>query len=362
MGFDAVVYNVMLSCPSDIKEEKDIFAKVLRKYNNLHSAKNNIVLLPIMWESDSIPIQGEHPQNLINEMVLSKSDILIAIFWTRLGTPTDVALSGSVEEIEKHITTGKPTLLYLCTKSPNLSDIDTNQLSELRSFIDKNKNKGLYHEYEDLHDFEDTLYKNIVHLINNNDLKNINIQNKKNDKMYLSMKAKYILKEASKSKDGMIFRIKNLGGTTYQVNKDECTPTNPRDCAEMEEALNILEQYDLIKPENLERDLFKITSKGFEVADNLNDISNKQLNETEKELISFIEKLPIFQQDIKKMEKYFDEMGHYKMIKLSPHLEKLDILKIISTSGEAGISIKSSFHKYDKNDIEMIIQDIKRNY
>ena len=49
------------------------------------------------------PGVATHPQVVINEQILKEYDILIAIFGTKLGSPTANAVSGTVEEIENAI-------------------------------------------------------------------------------------------------------------------------------------------------------------------------------------------------------------------------------------------------------------------
>ena len=45
---------------------------------------------------------GERAQAIINRQIVKDSDLVVAIFWTRIGTPTGVAQSGMIEEIEEH--------------------------------------------------------------------------------------------------------------------------------------------------------------------------------------------------------------------------------------------------------------------
>ena len=56
-------------------------------------------LLPLKWEDDAAPYMGRHPQTTINKQMCDKSDLLIALFKTKLGTPTEQFESGTVEEI-----------------------------------------------------------------------------------------------------------------------------------------------------------------------------------------------------------------------------------------------------------------------
>ena len=100
------------------------------------------VLLPVRWETHSVPEIGQHPQDYINENVLADCDILIAIFWSRLGTPTKREKSGSVEEIRRHVEKRKSALLYFLTK-PIPSDADLGQVEKVRDFKAEMQTKAL---------------------------------------------------------------------------------------------------------------------------------------------------------------------------------------------------------------------------
>src|ERR1700731_2767221 len=82
------------------------------EWNALDGEAESVVLLPVAWETHATPRSGVRPQAAINEQLVDQSDILVGMFWTKLGTSTGVAPSGTVEEIERFISAGKPTLLY----------------------------------------------------------------------------------------------------------------------------------------------------------------------------------------------------------------------------------------------------------
>lgn len=47
----------------------------------------NVVLLPSRWEEDVVPTyRGDDPQQIINEQMVNKCDILVGVFWTKLGS------------------------------------------------------------------------------------------------------------------------------------------------------------------------------------------------------------------------------------------------------------------------------------
>jgi hypothetical protein len=97
----------------------------------VHAETDRTILQPIGWETHSFPDMADRAQGIINRQILEKSDILVAIFWYRLGTATDVAESGTIEEIENHLKSGRPTMIYFSTKDVP-RNIDIGQLQGSR--------------------------------------------------------------------------------------------------------------------------------------------------------------------------------------------------------------------------------------
>ncbi len=112
MPYQATVFNVMIASPGDVQKERQVATRAIADWNVMHSRSRGIVLLPLAWETHSSPEMGKNPQKILNKQLLDKSDLLVGIFWTRLGTPTDTHPSGTVEEIEEHVAANKPTMLY----------------------------------------------------------------------------------------------------------------------------------------------------------------------------------------------------------------------------------------------------------
>src|SRR5947209_17298538 len=99
MSFAARVFRVLIASPSDVTDERDIAVKTIQEWNDLHSPGRQVVLLPLRWETHSAPEYGRRPQEVINRQIVDHSDLLIGIFWTRIGSPTGEADSGTLEEI-----------------------------------------------------------------------------------------------------------------------------------------------------------------------------------------------------------------------------------------------------------------------
>ena len=96
MSFPATVFNVLIASPSDVPKERQAISDCLHAWNALHSKDTGKVLLPVMWESHSAPSMTERAQGVINEQLVRSCDMLIGVFWTRLGSPTGKAKSGTV--------------------------------------------------------------------------------------------------------------------------------------------------------------------------------------------------------------------------------------------------------------------------
>jgi hypothetical protein len=91
----AKVLNVMIASPSDVSQERQIARNVIAEWNTVHSDRKT-VLIPVGWETHSVPDTGDRPQAIINGQLLKDADLLIAVFWTRIGSPTGGAPSGTV--------------------------------------------------------------------------------------------------------------------------------------------------------------------------------------------------------------------------------------------------------------------------
>lgn len=169
MSFVATALRVLVASPSDVPEARDAVENAIHSWNSRHAATRNIVLLPWRWENDSVPLLGNHPQSIINEQGVDGADIVVALFGSRLGSPTPEAVSGTVEEIERAVNSGKPVHLYFST-APLPHDIDVSQLEGLRQFRREVSERGLLREFDDARQLESQIWAAIEHDIANMDI------------------------------------------------------------------------------------------------------------------------------------------------------------------------------------------------
>lgn len=277
MTFSSLSISVMIASPSDVVQERALAREVIHEWNAMHARDRSQVLLPIGWESNSIPAMGERPQEIINKQILKDADILVAIFWTRLGTSTGKAASGTVEEIEEHIATGKPVLIYFSITPVTPASVDTDQYAALTEFRRSLQSRGLYQEFDDAADFRVKFARHLAQTINTR-FKGDGLSGDRgkvevpivSSPVNLSNEAAELLSEAAKDRTGRIMVLRHMGGTLVQTNgKSFATEGDPRSEAIWEGAVSELEAEYLIEARSYKREVFAITSRGYQVADGL---------------------------------------------------------------------------------------------
>jgi hypothetical protein len=159
----------MIVSPSDVTQEREIVRDVLWDWNYIHSEARKIVLMPVGWETHAAPEMGDRPQAIINKQVLAGCDLLVAIFWTRIGSPTGVAVSGTVEEIQEHFNAGKPTMIYFSSTPVRPDSVDEKQYAALKEFKQWCQEKGLVvMTYDSPNDFREKFSRHLNLTINRN--------------------------------------------------------------------------------------------------------------------------------------------------------------------------------------------------
>lgn len=146
MSYGATVILVLIASPSDVEEERGVIVEALNQWNSMYSFEKNMVLLPVMWETHSSPELGDHPQHVINRQIVDHCDMAIACFWTRLGTNTPSAKSGTIEEIENMLNEDKLVMLYFSEANPPYEH-DSDQLSQVKEFRKSYRDKGLVDKF-----------------------------------------------------------------------------------------------------------------------------------------------------------------------------------------------------------------------
>lgn len=163
MPSNVTKYSILLSAPSDIAEEIDIVKRVIAEFNKTVGQIQSIVLEARYWKDDTFPQMGNTAQEIINRQIVDTSDAVIAIFWTRFGTPTENYGSGTEEEIERLLESGKQVFLYFSDRGPDrLGNLDLEQLNRVRLFRKSCESRGLSYSYDNLDDFAQAVHRHLV--------------------------------------------------------------------------------------------------------------------------------------------------------------------------------------------------------
>ncbi|MBL0634054.1 hypothetical protein [Aeromonas dhakensis] len=162
MAYSATVFHVLIASPSDVNEEREAIAQTLHDWNSLNSIETGKVLLPVRWESHSAPAMGERPQGIINNQVVRDCDMLIGAFWTRLGSPTGVEDSGTVEEIKLFLKQQKPVMLYYSKKPIDMDEADLAQVQNLKEFKKSIRDKGVQEQYSSTDELKQKLMRQLT--------------------------------------------------------------------------------------------------------------------------------------------------------------------------------------------------------
>lgn len=277
--YKADVVSVMIASPGDVLRERQIVRDLLHEYNDLYARANKCVLLPVGWETHSAPDLSGRPQEIINKRVLKDCDILVGIFWTRIGSPTGVEESGTVEEIKRHIEERKPAMVYFSSMPIAPDSVDQKQYDALKSFKQWCMDRGIVQPYDDHADFAAKFRKHIQMVIRDDDLINQGRQaahehielpiQRLEDK--IGEEAKIIISKSAEAQ-GQILCMNYIGGRSIQAGRDNLLKdADHRTIAKWEAAIEELEVNGLIVARGHKREIFELTAKGYEVADALRE-------------------------------------------------------------------------------------------
>jgi hypothetical protein len=154
---------VLIASPGDLPEERDLVERVLHGWNVRRTKETGVVLLPRRWETGSVPLLGEgDAQSVINRQLVNEADIVFAFFYSRLGSATDRAVSGTAEEIERSVKNRKPVHLYFSGR-PLPPEVDMDQLGYLREFKTLMEKQGLVGIFKDDADLKKLVESAIDH-------------------------------------------------------------------------------------------------------------------------------------------------------------------------------------------------------
>ena len=189
MPRDTKTYDILISCPGDIKDEIEVISEVFETFNNSIGKMNSLTLNPIDWKRNSYPESGKKPQQLLNDQIVKKSDAVIALMWKRFGSKTDKYNSGTEEEIQIMLDDNKQVFMFFSNIHFSPMDVDTDQLSKVKEFKGNYGKNGIYQEYSNVEEFRQKLFNGL----SSHFMRNLSIIESVNDELKSALEIKALV-------------------------------------------------------------------------------------------------------------------------------------------------------------------------
>jgi len=144
------IIRVLLASPGDLDVERDAVAEAVDELNVSLAPSQNVRLELIRWETHVTPSLGNDPQDVVNQQIGSDYEVFIGVLWTRFGTPTPRAESGTIEEFERakarwiEDPEGISVAFYFKEEPLSPSDIDPHQLAKVLAFREALSSTAIY--------------------------------------------------------------------------------------------------------------------------------------------------------------------------------------------------------------------------
>ena len=161
MPKNVIQYDLLISCPGDIENEIKIIDDAVSQFNTQFSDALGISIRTKHWRKNSYAQSGGKPQALLNEQFVNDCDAAVAILWTRFGTPTDEYGSGTEEEVEIMLSSGKQVFMYFSDKPLFPSQMNEESYKKVQAFREKYKDRGIYFTYSTDEEFKTLFFAHL---------------------------------------------------------------------------------------------------------------------------------------------------------------------------------------------------------
>lgn len=282
MPYPATVVTVMIASPGDVATERRKAVEVVHEWNAIHSESSQLVLLPVTWETAAAPAMGVRAQQIINDQLVKKADLIVGVFWTRAGTATGQSEGGAFEEIQTHVAAGKPAMIYFSQAPVAPEALDRDQYETLRSFKRDVHQHGLAFEYESLSAFSDQFRRHLAqtmlrerqrwavnHQLSGHTSQSGPSTSPAAPQYTLSPEEAELLTAVACESSGTVVVTERLGGAAIEVGTRNFIgpPDDHRGRVLWRGALTRLVSLRLLEQRDTVGEVFEITYEGYRVAD-----------------------------------------------------------------------------------------------
>jgi DNA-binding beta-propeller fold protein YncE len=168
--------TIVVASPNDVLGERNSVTEAAERINTNYLVDQGYILRVFRWEIDSYPgIHPQGPQGIIDDIAkIRNCDVLIGIFWKRLGTPINQSgETGTEHEIYEAyhawIESGKrrpQIMLYFNNEKVSLKDSkEREQYLKVTQFRERLPSEILGWRYENLEEFKTLIYDHLSRAI-----------------------------------------------------------------------------------------------------------------------------------------------------------------------------------------------------
>ena len=159
------IIKIALCGPSDVVAEIQKAKEIINEFNQREFIKCHIFLKHLHWEDNATPELSRRPQETLNFQIIDEADIVVAVFKNRIGSPTGLYDSGTVEEIKRAVFQEKRVMVYFSSMETN-AGIDINQKSKLENFKNRLFSMGLCDTFSSHEEFRNKIFQHLLNIIN----------------------------------------------------------------------------------------------------------------------------------------------------------------------------------------------------
>lgn len=150
MAYPSLVLHLLISAPGDIPStDLTTLRKTVSQWNLNFGRLVGITVLPVSWTEHAVAEFGERPQAILNHQIVEESDLAVALFYDRLGTPTGEAESGTAEEIKVLVDAGKSVAVLINSgPRPPLGNEGLQERTRLTAYLGGLRKNALVQDYK----------------------------------------------------------------------------------------------------------------------------------------------------------------------------------------------------------------------
>lgn len=158
--------RLTLCGPGDVAKEIAIALEVVAEWNQRHGEARGVWLKARHWRTDAHPELGERAQAVVNGQIIDDAEIIVAIFWSRFGSPTGAADSGTQEEIIRGVRLGKKVMVYFSDLEPLPAGARPEQVEQVENFRRELWSQGLCGSFQSRQKFREEFTRHLAEKVN----------------------------------------------------------------------------------------------------------------------------------------------------------------------------------------------------